>query len=52
MTENGIDVQLTQLEQAEIDAPVITLETNGNDMSAMNDITDELYELEGTFWEG
>jgi hypothetical protein len=51
-TENNIDAQLTQLDQADSDAPVITLEVNGNDMSAINDITDELNEIEGTFWEG
>lgn len=50
--ENNIDAQLTQLEQTESDTPVITLEVNGNDMAAMNDLTDELNEIEGTFWEG
>jgi hypothetical protein len=50
--ENSIDAQLTQLDQAENDAPVITLEVNGTDLSPMNDITDELNEIEGTFWEG
>ena len=50
--ENSIDTQLTQLDQTENDAPVITLEVNGNDISPMNDITDELNEVEGTFWEG
>lgn len=50
--ENGIDIQLSQLEQTESDLPVITLEVNGNEMSAMNDMADELYELEKTFWEG
>jgi hypothetical protein len=50
--ENSIDTQLTQLDSAENDMPVITLEANGNDMSAMNDLTDDLNEIEGTFWEG
>jgi len=50
--ENSLDAQLTQLDQAEIDTPVITLEVNGNDMSAINDIADELNEIEETFWEG
>jgi hypothetical protein len=50
--ENGLDAQLTLLDQAEIDTPVITLEVNGNDMSAMSDLADELNEIEGTFWEG
>ncbi|MDO8303602.1 MAG: hypothetical protein Q7T18_10200 [Sedimentisphaerales bacterium] len=50
--DNSLAVQLTQLDQAENDAPVITLEVNGSDMAPMNDITDELNEIEGTFWEG
>ena len=50
--ESSLDAQLTQLDQAENDAPVITLEVNGNDMSVVNDLTDELNEIEGTFWEG
>jgi hypothetical protein len=52
MAENSIEIQLTQLDQTESDTPVITLETNGNEMSAMNDLADELNEIEGTFWEG
>jgi hypothetical protein len=50
--ENTIDAQLTQLEQAESDAPMITLEVNGSDMPPVSDLTDELNDIEGTFWEG
>jgi hypothetical protein len=50
--ENSLDAQLTQLDSAENDVPVITLEANGNDMSAINDLTNDLNEIEGTFWEG
>jgi hypothetical protein len=50
--ENTIDAQLTQLEQAESDAPMITLEVNGSDMPPVSDLTDELNDIERTFWEG
>ena len=52
LPENSVELQLSQLEQADTDMPLITLEENGNDPSAMSDVTDELDEISGTFWEG
>jgi hypothetical protein len=50
--ENSLDAQLFQLESTDNDAPVITLEASGADISAMNDLVDDLDDIQGTFWEG
>ena len=51
-TENSIESKLAQLDDTDADLPVITFEINGNHDMIITDVTDELNEIQETFWEG
>jgi hypothetical protein len=51
--ENRIDSQLADIESAETDTLLLTLESKGSpEMTAITDISNELDDIDATFWEG
>jgi hypothetical protein len=52
-SENSIESRISQIERPDADSSLMTLEgTASPESSAVADVTDELNELNGTFWEG
>jgi hypothetical protein len=52
-TENSIESQLADIEYAETDTLLLTLESKGSpEMTAITDISTELDDIDATFWEG